>query len=269
MLSRRRLLDGLAASALCAAGGAGWGVFLEPRWVQRSRHEVRLPGLPRSADGLRMVQVSDVHASPVTPLAWIEEALAPFVADPPDLFVITGDLVTEHPEFADGVARALARVPARRGSFAILGNHDWWHCGPALSRALERHGVRHLRNDSVQVEGLRLVGVDDHWTGQCDMERAFAGVGRDEATVLLMHSPDLVVPAAEAGVGLALAGHTHGGQVRVPGYGALIVPSEYGYQQGFYGLGGTRLYVNRGLGTLDLRVRTFCRPEIAEFVLRA
>lgn len=268
-LSRRRFLNLAASGSGVIASGAGWGVFLEPRWLEWRRHEVHLPRLPPALDGLRVVQVSDVHASPVTPLSWVRAAVDRINADPPDLFVITGDLVTEHPEFAEGVAQELGRVRSRLGSFAILGNHDWWQCGPALSRALESAGIHHLQNASVVIQGLRLVGVDDHSTGHCDLDRAFAGVGPSEPSLLLMHSPDLIVPAAPSGIGLALAGHTHGGQVRLPWYGALIVPSEHGFQQGFYEYGGARLYVNRGLGTLDLRVRTFCRPEVAEFVLRA
>lgn len=85
---------------------------------------------------------------------------------------------------------------------------------------------------------------------------------------MMMHSPDLVGAVSRADVHLALAGHTHGGQVRLPGWGALILPSEQGFEAGFYDVGGTRMYVNRGVGTLDLKVRMFCRPEVATFVLR-
>ena len=156
---------------------------------------------------------------------------------------------------------------ARRGTFAILGNHDYWCDGGRMSRELEAVGVQHLRNRSVVIDGLRLVGIDDHWTGNDDLDHAMAGVGADEPTLLLMHSPDLVFPAAGAGIDLALAGHTHGGQVRLPGWGALIVPSDHGFQMGWYEQGGTRMYVNRGLGTLEIKVRLHCRPEVAEFVL--
>ena len=139
--------------------------------------------------------------------------------------------------------------------------------GPGVSAALEKHGIHHLRNESVKTAGLRLIGVDDHWTRNDDVDRAMAGVGQDEPKLMLLHSPDLVHQAADAGVHLALAGHTHGGQVRLPFYGALIVPSAFGFEQGWYRSGDTRLYVNRGLGTLEMKVRVHCRPEVHELTL--
>ena len=270
--TRRRVLlmgAGLFSSAVLVGG---WGTIIEPRWVDFSEHRVPIPGLPPRLDGLRVAHLTDVHASHVVPLEWIRSVVDQVNAQQPDLVVITGDLVTEDTSWITGVARELGRLQARLGRFAILGNHDYWTHGPRVSRALEAAGIRHLRNDNVLLGGaggLRLIGVDDHWTGNMDFERAMAGVGAQEPKLVMMHSPDLVFEASRAGAHLALAGHTHGGQVRLPGWGALIVPSEHGFQAGFYDEDSTRLYVNRGVGTLDLKVRTFCRPEVASFVLRS
>lgn len=267
--TRREFLTGSGAAVLCGGSAASWAIFLEPRWLDWTQHEVRIPGLGPAEDGLRVVHLSDIHCSPMTQPGYIERGVEQINALEPDVVVVTGDLVTEYPEYGDRLCEVLGRLRARRGCYAILGNHDWWLGGPRLSRHLERHGIRHLDNDSLRLGSLRLIGVDDHWTGHDDFDRAMAGVGKEEPKLLLMHSPDLVVPAAEAGVHLALCGHTHGGQVRIPWYGALIVPSKLGYEQGFYSHDGTTMYVNRGYGTLDLRVRTFCRPEVATFTLRA
>jgi predicted MPP superfamily phosphohydrolase len=268
LLNRRRLLQ-LAGLAGAAALGPVWVFGIEPRWVDWFEQEVRLPGLPASADGLSVVHLSDIHASRAVPLPFIRSVVDRINADAPDLVAITGDLVTEDSQWIDGVARELGRLRPRLGTYAILGNHDFWTDGPRLARALERHGVHHLRNTSVAHEGLRLVGVDDHWTGNDDLDAALAGVGRREPTLLLMHSPDLVLRAAEHDIDVALAGHTHGGQVRLPGWGALMVPSVFGYQKGWYERGQTRMYVNRGLGTLDLKVRLNCRPEVHRMILRS
>jgi len=239
--------------------------------VEFSFHEVVIPGLPPRLDGLRVAHLTDVHASGVVPLRWVREVVEQVNALEPDLVVITGDLVTEDTSFIHGVAKELGQLQATHGRFAILGNHDYWTHGAGVSAALDRYEVNHLRNASEVIGGpggLRLLGIDDHWTGNDDLEAAMAGVAADEPKLMMMHSPDLVEVVSQADVHLAVAGHTHGGQVRLPGWGALILPSEQGFEAGFYDVGDTRMYVNRGVGTLDLKVRMFCRPEVATFVLR-
>jgi len=230
-------------------------------WVRQS---AVLPGL---GSAVRVVHLSDVHASRAVPLEFVRRVVERINLDPPDLVVLTGDYVTEDRAWIAGIARELGAIRSRHGSYAILGNHDYWTDGPGVSKALEAAGIHHLRNESVRTAGLRLIGVDDHWTRNDDLERAMAGVGADEPKLMLMHSPDLVHQAADAGAHIALAGHTHGGQVRLPFYGALIVPSAFGFEQGWYRSGDTNLYVNRGLGTLEMKVRVHCRPEVHELTL--
>jgi predicted MPP superfamily phosphohydrolase len=228
------------------------------------RQTATMPGLPAP---IRIVHLTDIHASRAVPLEFVRKVVDRINADPPDLAVLTGDYVTEDRSWVEGIGRELGRIRSKSGTYAILGNHDYWTDGPGVSKALEKHGVHHLRNESVKAAGLRLIGVDDHWTRNDDVNRAMAGVGDDEPKLMLLHSPDLVHQAADAGVHLALAGHTHGGQVRLPFYGALIVPSAFGFEQGWYRSGDTRLYVNRGLGTLEMKVRVHCRPEVHELTL--
>jgi uncharacterized protein len=257
----------LAGFAGAAVLGPVWVFGVEPRWVDWTTQDLIVNGLPNRLHGVRVMQLSDIHASEAVPLDFISRVVDRINRNPPDLLVVTGDMVTEDRRFISGVAQLLGRIEARLGRFAIMGNHDYWTDGPEMSRALERNDIHHLRNESVWVGGrggLRLIGIDDHWTGNDDLEAAMAGVGVEEAQMLLMHSPDLVVPASRAKIPFALCGHTHGGQVRLPWYGALVTPSALGYEQGRYLHRGTQMYVNRGLGTLDLRVRLNCRPEVHE-----
>ncbi len=263
-MSRRRLLAGGISLAGTALLGPAWAWFVEPRWVDHSVQTVPVEGL---TSPVRIVHITDLHASEAVPLAYLRRVADLISADPPDAVVVTGDLVTEDPLWIEGVARVLGEIRSRAGTFAILGNHDYWTDGPRLSRALDRFGVHHLRNANTHIDSLRLVGIDDHWTGNDDLERAIAGVGADEATLLMMHSPDLIYPAADGGIPLAVCGHTHGGQIRLPGMGALVVPSAYGFEQGWYEVDGTRMYVNRGVGTLSVKARLLCRPEVAELRL--
>ncbi len=223
-----------------------------------------MPGLTKP---LSVVHVTDIHASKAVPLRFVRKIVGRINLAPPDLVLLTGDLVTEDTLYIRGIAEELGRLRPRLGTYAILGNHDYWTDGGRLSRELDKRGVVHLRNAHVRVDGLTLVGIDDHWTGNDDLDAALAGVGADEASLLLMHSPDLVYQAAEAKLPVALCGHTHGGQVRLPGMGAITVPSAYGFEQGWYAVDGSRMYVNRGLGTLPIKARWMCRPEVASLTL--
>ncbi len=245
--------------------------YVEPRWVELSRRSAVLPGLPAHLDGMRVIHLTDIHASVAVPLTFVRRMIERINRLEPDVVVVTGDLVTEDATWIDGVAAELGRLRSPHGTFAILGNHDYWTDGARISRALEREGIHHLRNESVRLggaNGLALLGIDDHWTGNDDLDRAMAGIGDDDGKLLLMHSPDLAYPASEANIDIALAGHTHGGQIRLPWYGSLVIPSTFGFEQGWYTVEGTRMYVNRGLGTLPLRARILCRPEVLELTLR-
>jgi hypothetical protein len=128
-----------------------------------------------------------------------------------------------------------------------------------------------LRNQGVELKvgdgKLYLAGVDDLWAGRKDVSRALAGMGRQQLKVLLTHNPDIVEEVNRVGLDLVLAGHTHGGQVRLPLIGPLVVPSIYGarYACGLFHFGETKMYVNRGLGVVSPPVRFLVRPEITVF----
>ena len=170
-------------------------------------------------------------------------------------------------------AEAIASIPTRYGSFACLGNHDFWAGPDAVERELERAGIRVLRNRGVLLErsgdGLWLCGVDDPWNGRFDLPAALRGRPEGTATVLLSHQPNTWRRAQKLGIDLQLSGHTHGGQLamlwlhRSLSLARIITP----FVAGLYRGGKSYLYVNRGAGSVMPMVRIGARPEVTELTL--
>lgn len=238
------------------------GTTSEPlgRFVLR-RHRVAIPGL---AEAVSVLQISDAHVRhPTRTLARVCDDLAGLR---PDLVVLTGDITAREAQPA-AVHELLAHLPAARlGRFAIMGNWEYWagfppqRWGPLLAR----HGVCLLRDEAVRVGPITLVGTDDHVAAEPDVEAALDRADGEGPIVCLTHSPGLFPRIARPSVPLVLAGHTHGGQVRLPGLGAAWLPFGSGpYVAGFYEANGSLLYVSSGLGWSMAPLRVRCPPEIA------
>lgn len=273
--------------ALLGAGGmvglaahSRWG---EPYWVEF--HDVPMPiaGLPPAFVGMRVAHLTDLHVGDAVPMAYLRGVIDRVNADKPDVVVITGDLITEAArKWIDPAVDLLSGLTAP--TFVTFGNHD---CGvygrlprgrgnlwtaDVIEQKLAARGIVTLRNAShALVRGgtrLWLVGMEDLWGGYFLPEVAFDGVPRDEPAIALSHNPDTAADVAHYGPRWVLSGHTHGGQVRLPLLGALLLPvRDKRLDQGMFEVGGSRLYVSRGVGHL-LPVRVLCRPEVATFVLR-
>ena len=168
----------------------------------------------------------------------------------------------------------LAALRAPHGVFAVMGNHDHWESAPLLREALAANGIAEWWNAGRWIErgGERtwFCGVDDMWEGRPDLDRALLGVGAEDCAVLLAHNPDFAERFRDPRVRLMLSGHTHGGQVRLPGIGALIIPSIYGrkYEMGLVKGPVCPVYVTRGVGVIFPPVRFRCPPEVALIRLR-
>ena len=281
-LTRRQMIGRTVLALVTAA--SGYGFLLEPRRLVVERVEVRLKRLPPEFDGFRIAQLSDIHYGPYMTSAFVREAVEEINKLKAHLVALTGDFVS-HPfgknsgpegasRYAPPCAEVLHGLRADYGRFAVLGNHDHWNHPRIVMEALEAVGLPVLLNQSVPLEkeGARLwiVGAGDVMVGQVDMERALKPVPADEAAILLVHEPDYADHAAKFPVDLQLSGHSHGGQVRLPGIGAPILPIlGRKYPMGRYRVGNLQLYTNRGLGVIDPPVRWNCPPEITLVTLRA
>jgi uncharacterized protein len=241
-----------------------------------SRHQVKLAHLEQP---VKIAHLTDLHFAAAHKQnhleAWVKAALL----EKPDLVLLTGDLVhgdvfgklgTNAQVTLEQLGKSLAPLTqAPLGAYAVLGNHDYalrWSgisSMASLQQSLENNGIEVLTNQSKQLRpDLFVAGIDDLWLGNPDLEQALRGIPNNRTTLLMSHNPD-VLPTVPASVGLMLSGHTHGGQVRLPFFGALASVTEFGerYQQGFIqeqALG----FVSRGLGCGTLPIRLFCPAEL-------
>ncbi len=276
MTRREFLIRAGAGAAALVAGGTTYAYAVEREWLEVTHRTVKLEGWPPAFDGLRVAHLTDLHHSPVVPLAYLERCIARANAERPDLVALTGDYVTlsKRWEFIEPVAAALGKLRAPLGVFASLGNHDVWMGATLVQQALERNGCTVLRNRGMAAarDGGRLgvVGLGDLWTEDVNFREGFRGVPEGWPSLILMHNPDTFEEWPAGHPGLILAGHTHGGQVAIPGYGPPFVPSRYGnkYARGLFQRGDAAMYVNRGVGTAVFAVRFMVRPEIAILTIR-
>lgn len=273
-MKRRNFLltlgGGVAATLLYT-----WRV--EPVWVEFVRRDLPIVNLPAALAGKTLVQISDVHIGPQVDDAYLAGVFADITALAPDLVVHTGDLISYRGPATLAQAKALlAHFPrGRLGTFGILGNHDYgkgWKepaVAEQVSRLLTDAGCTVLRNQSADVAGLQLIGLDDLWGKRFIPEKVLPRVAKDAPALVLSHNPDTCdLPRWSGYRGWVLAGHTHGGQCKPPFLPPPLLPvRNKRYTAGAFDLGdGRKLYINRGLGHL-LRVRFNVRPEVTVFRL--
>jgi predicted MPP superfamily phosphohydrolase len=277
-MTRRRFMT--------AAAAAGAGVLLYANGLARHALEIthrtiQIRNLPPAFDGFRLAQFSDIHLEEFTEDYFLREVVAQVNALKADLVVVTGDFVSHGPmpvslsyQAAARAAEILAGLTCPR-RYAIFGNHDA-AVGPRMIRDhLEANGLPMLVDEFMRIERggdyFYLVGLNDMWF-QPRLSRAIPP-NPDAPVILLVHEPDFSVEIARNPLGkvvdLILSGHTHGGQVRLPGLPPLALPPNGKlYPEGHYVVGTSQLYVNRGIGTVGLPFRLNCRPEITEITLR-
>jgi hypothetical protein len=274
-LRTRRFLkpQGLITLALSSPEPAFLPATLSPD-PEITETEIWLRLLSATHDGLRIVQLTDLHHSLFTPLEDIQRAVHLANLLRPDVVALTGDYVTLSRAHIWPVARALGKLRARLGVFAVLGNHDFRVDPDGITRALRSQHIRVLRNAHCALGASRaslwIVGVDDLWWGADDLQAAMRSVPARDPKVLLCHNPLGIRMAAARGIDFVLSGHTHGGQVHLPVVGSVYGRSKFGerFVEGWNQLDGTQIYVSRGIGKVLLPLRFGCPPEIACLRLR-
>jgi predicted MPP superfamily phosphohydrolase len=242
-------------------------VGLRPQ-VRTVSHVLTLGPSAGGMPPLRIGYGSDFHAGPVTDPSVLQAACASLRAMAPDLVLLGGDFVTGRPDELGWLAHELGSIPAPLGRFAVLGNHDRWSGIGRIIEQLEAAGIRVLVNENVQLpapyDRVWVCGLDDHTTGWPDAAAAFRGA--DGVRVVLTHAPSGLLDLGGERFDLALCGHTHGGQLALPGGVPLVVPEgrlSRRYPRGRFAIaGGGTLIVSVGLGCVVVPVRAFADPEI-------
>jgi uncharacterized protein len=279
---RRLRIGVIALSGLTVLGLllAIWGFLIEPGLLLVRHVTIETAKWPAALPPLRIVALADIHAG----ASHVEEAkldriVAEVNAQNPDVVLLLGDYVIQHVLFGtpmppDTIASHLAGLRAKHGVFAVLGNHDWYDGGKRVWRALENVGIRVLENSAVPLPGsedrIWLAGIANDSTRHPHPAGTFRPIPEGAAVVALTHDP-AIFPDIPARAALTVAGHTHGGQVSIPFWGALFIPgrSPLRYAYGHIAENANDLYVTSGIGTTALPVRFNAPPEIVVITLRA
>jgi len=278
--ARRQLLEqaAVAVSALPFVAAA-YGLLYGRLDVEVTHPRIRLARLPKAFEGFRIAQMSDFHISPFMTADEIRRCVTIANALKADLVVLTGDYLADDPTAAAEVVQAVAGLRAPYGVFGCLGNHEiYTQTEDSITRLFAAEGIRILRQERVPIQShgevLNLIGVDyqqarfsgDHYGHLVDryLDGSEKLVMPDMVNILLNHNPNSFDRAAQLGIDLTLAGHTHGGTLSL-GFvhrGLSLARLETPYVSGWYEKPGGQLYVNRGIGTTGFPIRLGARPEI-------
>lgn len=284
-MSKRGFVVNAARSlAGTSLGILTYGAYYENKTTEISTLVLSYRGLHPDLCGFRIVHITDIHAGPLISFETIAEIVSRANALRPDLMVLTGDYVNHNPAYIHGCLKRLDELTAPAGVFGVYGNHDYYTGINAMRDGFSKTGISMLSDGRLAAKGLQgllnITGVDDpvsDWASDAqfrNLEKISELVAPDQFNLLLSHRPGIFGMCDDLNFQLTLAGHTHGGQLIVPGLGdrgfslaGLFVT----YTHGLYASEKepeTRMYVSRGIGTIVAPVRLFCRPEIVEVILK-
>lgn len=255
-----------------------WSIIIEPRWVVHRVINTKLPN--QKSLGLKVIHTSDWHFTKnafwrVMTHQRARSIIKDINKTQADIILITGDLIAEpnqKPTFAntieDEIAQTLGKLKASKGVYAVLGNHDNWYNHTKMQNALQKHGIRVLENTAQLIPSTKLwvAGIGDESTLHANPHKAIKAMPRLAPSLIMMHDPASFsrLPLTDA---ISFAGHTHGGQINIPFYGAPIMPSKAPstWAYGWVKHNNNRLYVTSGLGVSILPIRFNMRPEWVQF----
>jgi hypothetical protein len=269
--ARRRFLRTTRAALLCTpVAVTGYGVFIQRFDLSLREQDLKFPDLPKDLDGLRIVQLTDIHLSPFLSERELARAVDMANEARAHLALVTGDLITARRDPLDTCLRQLSRLRADAGVFGCMGNHEIY---ANTEDYVEGHGARvghhYLRQRAESLKfgqsALNLAGVDYQRMREPYLVGAERMVAPAAFNILLSHNPDVFPVAARQGYQLTIAGHTHGGQVRVEilrqdlNIARFFTP----YVDGLYRQGEAAIFVSRGIGTIGLPARLGAPPEVS------
>jgi predicted MPP superfamily phosphohydrolase len=268
----KRLRIAFVTMLLVMAGLAIWAFFIEPNRLVTRYETLQIDQWPVELSDLKIAVLSDIHAGG----RFINENKLRLIVErtnqlQPDLIIILGDFISggrdHHAMDPEVFAPVLKDFRAPLGVYTVLGNHDWWFDGLRVRRALEANGFKVLENEGAQIEArgssFWLVGLADLWTRGQRVEQTVEKVPEGQPVIAITHNPD-IFPHLPQRVPLLLAGHTHGGQVKLPFIGTVVHTSDFGdrYEAGHVFENGHHLFVTTGIGTSIVPVRFRVPPEI-------
>jgi predicted MPP superfamily phosphohydrolase len=267
---RRKVLQFASKAAVATpALVLGYGSFVQRLDFHVKEVEVAFPDLPQDLNGLRILQLSDIHRGPFLSDGDLDRVMGACLDLRPNLAVVTGDLISAHGDPLDSCIRQLARVKADAGVFGCMGNHERYAAAERYTEvASARVGIRFLRGAAQSLRfgsaTLNLAGVDYQAKSSPYLEGAERLMAPGAFNLLLTHNPDVFPVAARQGYNLLLAGHTHGGQVTVEILDESINPARFftPFIYGVYRSGRSAMYVTRGIGTIGLPTRIGAPPEV-------
>ncbi|MFC1728824.1 metallophosphoesterase [candidate division KSB1 bacterium] len=270
---RRFMLLASAGLTVPPIAASTYAVIFSSRDFYINTMELHFPRLPENLRGLKIAQVSDYHCSMYTTTEVIAQTVGIVNDAKPDFIFLTGDFVPREADYIYPCMDAVKNFKARYGTFATLGNHDYWADAPLITREIERHGIPVFVNRGVTLnirdEKLNILGVDDLWEGTPDINAALKTVEKGPFNILMSHQPPYWDEVTKHGIELTLSGHTHGGQIGVEllGMGYHVGELFNKYNKGLFKSSGCMLYVNQGIGFTGPPIRVNTPPEITLITL--
>jgi uncharacterized protein len=284
-IKRRTFLKSAFGTILTILGLSSGGYFyanrIEPSLLEINTLDIMHPFIPPSFDGIKIVQFSDTHLGFHYTVKQFNNLIKKINHLQPDLIFFTGDLMDEPNKFEEinKIVPILQELNPPLGKYCVFGNHDHGGYGSDIYKnIMELSNFTVLLNEShsiIQKDGSKIyiIGIDDHMLGKPNLDLAQKQVPSNAFKMLLSHAPDVADEAVNYQIQWQLSGHSHGGQVKIPFIGALVIPPfAQNYPEGLYSIGEDSplsLYVNRGIGTTRLPFRFMAKPELTVFTMRA